>query len=278
MQLPGGQRIDYEIDPLGRRIGKRKDGQVQYRLLFLDKLHPLAEFDQQSNIRSLFVYADRSNAPTLMLRGGKTWRLIADHLGSIRLVIDAETGTIAQRIDYDAWGRVTHDSQPGFQPFGFAGGLYDPDTGLTRFGARDYDAETGRWTAKDPILFDGGDSNLYGYVLQDPVNFVDPEGLQALDSPNATLRSAIARGDVDQLKAILEVLNPEQQIIARQAIEKFSSKAADWIGKYCKGNINREFPTQLREKTIKEIFDLSKSGNKDAKKAWKLINDSRFKK
>ncbi|PAT39091.1 RHS repeat domain-containing protein [Vandammella animalimorsus] len=174
--LPGGQRIDYDIDPLNRRIGKRKNGQVQYRLLFLDKLHPLAEFDQQGNIRSLFVYADRSNAPTLMLRGGKTWRLIADHLGSIRLVIDAETGQIGQRIDYDAWGRVTHDSQPGFQPFGFAGGLYDPDTGLTRFGARDYDAETGRWTAKDPILFDGGDSNLYGYVLQDPVNFVDPEG------------------------------------------------------------------------------------------------------
>ncbi|PAT40358.1 RHS repeat-associated core domain-containing protein [Vandammella animalimorsus] len=95
---------------------------------------------------------------------------------SIRLVIDAETGQIGQRLDYDAWGRVTHDSQPGFQPFGFAGGLYDPDTGLTRFGARDYDAETGRWTAKDPILFNGGDSNLYGYVLQDPVNFVDPEG------------------------------------------------------------------------------------------------------
>ncbi|PAT39006.1 RHS repeat-associated core domain-containing protein [Vandammella animalimorsus] len=97
---------------------------------------------------------------------------------SILLVIDAETGQIGQRIDYDAWGRITHDSQPGFQPFGFAGGLYDPDTGLTRFGARDYDAETGRWTAKDPILFNGGDTNLYGYVLQDPVNFVDPEGLR----------------------------------------------------------------------------------------------------
>jgi RHS repeat-associated protein len=63
-----------------------------------------------------------------------------------------------------------------FQPFGFAGGLYDADTGLTRFGARDYDAQTGRWTTKDPIRFGGG-TNFYGYVLNDPVNLVDPAGL-----------------------------------------------------------------------------------------------------
>ncbi len=68
------------------------------------------------------------------------------------------------------------DTNPGFQPFGFAGGLYDPDTGLVRFGARDYDPATGRWTAKDPILFGGGDANLYAYVGNDPVNFIDPSG------------------------------------------------------------------------------------------------------
>ena len=46
-----------------------------------------------------------------------------------------------------------------------------------RFGARDYDAETGRWTARDPILFAGGQSNLYAYVNNDPVNLTDPSGL-----------------------------------------------------------------------------------------------------
>jgi len=51
---------------------------------------------------------------------------------------------------------------------------------LTRFGYRDYDASTGKWTAKDPIGFDGGDSNLYGYVLGDPVGFVDITGLKSL--------------------------------------------------------------------------------------------------
>ena len=46
-----------------------------------------------------------------------------------------------------------------------------------RFGARDYDAETGRFTAKDPLGFGGGDTNLYGYALGDPVNLADPTGL-----------------------------------------------------------------------------------------------------
>jgi len=83
---------------------------------------------------------------------------------------------VVQEMRYDAFGNVIFDSNPGFQPFGFAGGIYDSDTRLVRFGARDYDAEMGRWTAKDPIRFDGGDTNLYGYVVGDPVNGVDPNG------------------------------------------------------------------------------------------------------
>jgi RHS repeat-associated protein len=90
--------------------------------------------------------------------------------------VDISDGSVAQRMDYDAFGNVVFDSNPGFQPFGFAGGIYDLDTKLTRFGARDYEAQTGRWTAKDPILFAGGDTNLYGYVVNDPVNLIDPIG------------------------------------------------------------------------------------------------------
>ena len=54
--------------------------------------------------------------------------------------------------------------------------LSDPQTGLERFGARDCDPETGRWTGKDPILFDGDSPNLYGYGIGDPINFIDPSG------------------------------------------------------------------------------------------------------
>jgi RHS repeat-associated protein len=66
-------------------------------------------------------------------------------------------------------------------PFGFAGGLHDRDTELVRFGYRDYDPEVGRWTAKDSIGFDGGDTDLYGYVLNNPVNLFDPLGLWGIN-------------------------------------------------------------------------------------------------
>ena len=86
-------------------------------------------------------------------------------------------GNVVKEITYDSFGTILSDSNPNLSVnLGFAGGLYDQDTKLTRFGYRDYDAETGKWTAKDPIGFAGADTNLYGYVLNDPVNFVDPTG------------------------------------------------------------------------------------------------------
>jgi RHS repeat-associated protein len=114
-----------------------------------------------------------------MIRDAVTYRIVSDHLGSPKLVINTANGAVIQRLDYDEFGRVLNDTNPGFQPFGFAGGLYDPETGLVRFGARDYSAETGRWLSKDPIKFQGDGLNFYGYSLNDPINLHDINGLWA---------------------------------------------------------------------------------------------------
>ena len=174
--LPGGTQVTYLVDANNRRIGKQVGGVLQSAWLYADALNPVAELDGAGALRSQFVYGTRAHVPDFMIRGGVTYRIISDHLGSVRLVIDEATGTVAQALAYDAWGRVLSDTSPGFQPFGFAGGLYDPDTNLVRFGARDYDPEIGRWTAKDPILFGGGQANLYAYVGNDPVTWTDPSG------------------------------------------------------------------------------------------------------
>jgi RHS repeat-associated protein len=176
IQLPD-KTIEYMIDGRNRRIGKKINGILTQGFLYQDSLNPIAELDNQGKVATLFVYGAKTNIPDYLIKDNKTYRILSDHLGSPRLIIDINDGTIAQQIDYDTFGKVIFDSNPGFQPFGFAGGIYDADTGLVRFGARDYDAEIGRWTAKDPILFEGGDTNLYGYVVNDPVNFVDPIGL-----------------------------------------------------------------------------------------------------
>ena len=143
------------------------------------QLEPVAELDGSGNIVEQFVYGTRPNVPDYIIKAGVEYRVISDQVGSPVLIVNASTGAIAEQISYDAWGNITSDSNPGFQPFGFAGGLYDRDTGLVSFGVRDYDSVTGRWISKDPILFAGGETSLYGYVGNDPVNFIDPSGLYA---------------------------------------------------------------------------------------------------
>lgn len=141
----GGTLVAYEVDALGRRIGKRVNGALQKGFLWSDALRVAAELDASGAVVSRFVYGTRPNVPESMGKGGNTYQILTDHLGSARLVVDVASGAVAQRIDYDVWGVPTFVTGPAdFQPFGFAGGLYDADTGLVRFGARDYDARTGR--------------------------------------------------------------------------------------------------------------------------------------
>ena len=140
---------------------------------------------------SEFVFATSVNSADYMKQGTSHYRLIHDHLGSPRLVVNSLDGTIMQRLDYNEWGNVIADSNPNFQPYGFAGGLYDSDTKLTKFGARDYSASVARWNSKDPILFAGGDTNLYRYVIGDPINLIDYDGKSYSEVVKAVIKKII---------------------------------------------------------------------------------------
>jgi RHS repeat-associated protein len=116
--------------------------------------------------------------PISMTQDNQTYYLHYNQVGTLKAISD-KNQNIIKEITYDTFGTIHNDTNPNFKViFGFAGGLQDRDTNLVHFGYREYDPQTGKWTAKDPIDFNGGDSNLYGYVLGDPVNLVDPEGLK----------------------------------------------------------------------------------------------------
>ncbi|MCA1792222.1 MAG: hypothetical protein LC667_20955, partial [Thioalkalivibrio sp.] len=135
VDLPDGTMIEYVIDGQNRRVGKKLNGVLQRAWLYADQLEPIAELDGAGNIVSRFVYATRPNVPDFMIRGGVIFRIVSDHLGSVRYVIDASTGTIAQSIQYDEFGVVTQEVNGEFQPFGFAGGIRDHHTGHVTLGA-----------------------------------------------------------------------------------------------------------------------------------------------
>ncbi len=177
--LPDGTVIENLHDPLGRRIAKKVNGVIVEKYLWQGLTRLLAVYDGSNNLQMRFEYAD-GRMPVAMTAGGTTYYLTYDQVGSLRVVADG-SGSVVKKIDYDSFGNIITDSNQGFTvPFGFAGGLQDRDTGLVRFGLRDYDPDTGRWTSKDPIGFAGGDIDLYGYVENDPVNWVDPFGLEVL--------------------------------------------------------------------------------------------------
>jgi RHS repeat-associated protein len=174
--LPNGTLIEYLIDGSGRRIGRKVNGVVTHKWLYSSDLKIVAELDSANQITSRFIYASSGNVPEYFVKSDTVYRIVTDHLGSVRQVVNTQTGAIVQQIDYDEYGNVLFDSNLGFQPFGYAGGLYDSQTKLVRFGKRDYEAMSGRWTVKDPILFMGSESDLYAYCSDDPINRADQNG------------------------------------------------------------------------------------------------------
>jgi len=174
--LPDGTQIRYLQDALNRRVAKEVNGTVVEKYLWEDLTTLLAVYDGYDRLVWRFEYADGRMPVAMRDANGAKYYLHYDQVGSLRAVSDTN-GNVVKEIVYDTFGNILSDTNPSFKvPFGFAGGLYDPLTKLTHFGFREYDSFTGKWTAKDPIGFAGGDSNLYGYVLNDPVNLVDPEG------------------------------------------------------------------------------------------------------
>ncbi|MFZ1081155.1 MAG: hypothetical protein WAO19_04435 [Candidatus Kryptoniota bacterium] len=114
--IPNGDVIQYVIDGQNRRIGERVNARWVHKWLYAGQLTPVAELDSTDNIVARFSGSYMNKRDTI-------YQIITDHLGSPRLIVNVATGVVVQRIDYDEFGNVTYDSNPGFfrrDPFGTA--------------------------------------------------------------------------------------------------------------------------------------------------------------
>jgi YD repeat-containing protein len=109
---------------------------VQYRLVYQDQLRVAALFNGNDELEKRFVYEMHPNVPDYMIYDNQRFLFVKDERGSVLRVVNTDNGETVQELTYDSWGKVLSDTNPGFQPFGFAGGLYDPDTKLVRFRRR----------------------------------------------------------------------------------------------------------------------------------------------
>ncbi len=232
--LPNNKTISYITNPLNQRVAKLVNGEIKEKYQWKDLTTLLAIYDKDNNLIQRFEYANGRMPIAMTDKNNNRYYLHYDQVGSLRVVTDSN-GNIVKEITYDSYGNIISDTNPDFKvPFGFAGGLYDEDTKLVHFGYREYDPVTGRWLSKDPLLFGGRDSNLYGYVLQDPVNGIDPTGL----SKETGVGGCDGKGTKNPYKHCKEHPSNPNLIICKDkktGKKKVKPKPADW-DKYKKIN------------------------------------------
>ncbi|MCX7747822.1 MAG: hypothetical protein N2645_13180 [Clostridia bacterium] len=103
----------------------------------------------------------------------------SDHLGSSNVISDYK-GNVYQHIEYTPYGELwmdESDADANLLPYKFTGKEMDEETGMYSFPARYYEPTFSRWMSVDPAM-DG--VNWYGYCNNNPVNYVDPTGLEAI--------------------------------------------------------------------------------------------------
>jgi RHS repeat-associated protein len=188
--------VDYKYDHQNRlvqRIYTPAQGAAETETFVYDGNQVVARLDGSGAITNRYLWADAVD----MLLADETvqngladvrWAL-GDHQNSVRDLVDfnpgAQTTTPLSHRIFDAFGKrlANNVSATNVNPstvdsiFGWTGRYFDPATGLQNNLNRWYDPQLQQWLSPDPIGFTAGDPNTRRYTGNDPINRIDPDGL-----------------------------------------------------------------------------------------------------
>ena len=175
-------RVEFVYDAFSRRVRiiEKAPGTLAVeadKKLVWDGTEIVQQFDSIGNsLRQYFGHGETREAVGVTPVVVMEYLYTRDHLGSIRQLLEKNSGSQGALYDYSPYGvqTVLQGSVPS--DFGYTGHYTNAKSGLVLAPYRAYSPELGRWISRDPIEEDGG-INLYGYVGNGPLGAVDPLGL-----------------------------------------------------------------------------------------------------
>jgi RHS repeat-associated protein len=173
--------MNYKYDGLGRRVEKEViDSATTTTRYVYDNEDIVLELNAANTIVARYTHGPGIDEPLIMEKNGQSFYYHADGLGSITEITN-QSGAVVQRYAYSSFGKIESQLDSNFiQPYAFTARELDPETGLHFYRTRNYDSSVGRFVQTDPIGFFAG-PNFYAYTGNNPVYFVDPLGLDAID-------------------------------------------------------------------------------------------------
>jgi RHS repeat-associated protein len=179
-----GGATTYAYDGMNRRISKSVGGTMT-RFVY-DRDNVLLEFTGSAVPSVRYLHGTMVDQVLAQEKGGQTSWMLADQLGSVRDLVSndlvSNAGTVVGHFTYDLFGQVVSATGAVDSRYKYTGRELDGETGLYYYRARYYDSRVGKFIGQDPIQFRAGDSNLYRYVGNSPLNEIDPSGQQSLVS------------------------------------------------------------------------------------------------
>jgi RHS repeat-associated protein len=170
--LSGGVTVNYSYDALGRRVQRTSSSTGTLRFVY-DGDDIVRDLDGSDATVADYLNTLDIDDRLRQTSSGASHYFLSDHQQTTRVLTDAG-GNVTSSLNYDSFGNVTGSSPTRYT---YTGREFDADTGLLYYRARFYESQQGRFISEDPIGFEGG-NNFYVYVEDNPLNFVDPDGLK----------------------------------------------------------------------------------------------------